>query len=96
MTGAKSRKLPRLWDVTYRDAEGVVQKRYSIEWWDYWLLWDNELDKAVPVPGKGGRNTFWSEETGNSYLERTTVQAYERALKNDMLRQIERKLDKPA
>ena len=84
-------KLPRLADVTYTDAQGVVQQRYSVEWCGgYWVLWDNQLNKDIPIPGRGGRNTFWSEDTGNNYLERTTVRAYEKACLMD----IERKLDR--
>jgi hypothetical protein len=85
-----TRKLPRLADVTYIDAQGVVQQRYSIEWCGYWALWDNQLDQDIHVPGRGGRDTFWSEETGNNYLKRTTVRAYEEAL----LKEVERRLDR--
>lgn len=93
MTGAKSRKLPRLADVTYTDAQGVVQQRYSIECCGgHWVLWDNQLNEDILVPGRGGRNTFWSEETGVGYLECTTIQAYEKAC----LMEVEKKLDRIA
>jgi hypothetical protein len=85
--------LMRLADVTYTNAQGREEYRYCIDCCDgYWVLWDNQLDEAIPVPGRGGRNTFWSEETGNNYLKRTTVRAYEKAC----LMEVERKLDRGA
>lgn len=79
--------------MTFIDAQGVVQQRYSIEGFGgYWVLWDNQLDEAIHVPGRGGRDTFWYEETGNNYLNRTTTRAYENAL----VKEVEQRLDRTA
>jgi hypothetical protein len=94
----KSRKLPRLADVVYTDAQGRTRKRYAIlregSGWNY-SVWD----KMVMIPtdriakilalDKAEVAAFRTRAAARRWLRNTTVRAWE-------LQQINAKLDKTA
>lgn len=85
-----TKKLPRLWEITYTTPDGQEDQRYQVDCVDgYWVLWDCLRDCQAHIPGRGGRDTFWSEDTAQRYLEKTTVAAWERAC----VQEVERKLN---